>query len=363
MTAPLEGLVTVDYRGAAHLLGRTRNAYAIWRLDAGGPPVALFPLSAEGWAEAWDRYRQVEDVDASTPWAAEDPRTLRPMLAGDLVGRAFRVWVRHFRVLVGMAALFVLPVQGLILALSLANMRYVPRTIDGEVIRVPQEPLWVSALSNVVMLVVTAILAGAMVVAVGRALLDRRPTIRDALGSALRRGASLLWVILLEAFAVLAAVVPGVGMIVTARSTGARTVGLVVLLIGAVVAVFLFVRVLLAPAALMVEGRRGVRALERSWSLSRGFGWRILGVMLLIALMVGAIVLLATLLVLPILIRGGTSTDTLLTFFVVLSVLTAIAGAVANPLFHVGSMLLYLDARVRKEGYGVDVLERDLAGA
>jgi hypothetical protein len=133
------------------------------------------------------------------------------------------------------------------------------------------------------------------------------------------------------------------------------------LLIGSVPAVFITVRLLFSSVTVVIEPRLGVAALQRSWQLSLGFGWRILGVMLLIALVLFAVALLAFLVAAPIL-AGDLSTERLRAFFIVNSIVLAVVGTIANPLVEIAVSLLYLDSRVRKEGFGLDVLERQLDG-
>jgi hypothetical protein len=67
----LAGAVTIDYRGTAHALGRTADSYAIWRLS-GGAPLRTFPLTDQGWVEAWLAYRELEPgADAQAPGGSD----------------------------------------------------------------------------------------------------------------------------------------------------------------------------------------------------------------------------------------------------------------------------------------------------
>jgi hypothetical protein len=52
------GAVSIDYRGVRYALGRTEQAYVIWDSAAGGAPVRLYPLTQEGWQQAWTAYYQ-----------------------------------------------------------------------------------------------------------------------------------------------------------------------------------------------------------------------------------------------------------------------------------------------------------------
>ena len=358
---PLDGLSVVDYRGDRFVLGRTRQAYAIWSLDEGGTPVSLYDLSESGWEEVWARFRELEDVDASAPWSAAGQDALRPMLAGEIVGRSFRVWGQNFWTLAGISALLLVPTNVLLLVLNMATLRSVPTTIEGDVVRVPQVSPEVSLAGNLLTSVVTAILTGAVAVAVSSSLLGRRPRIGPSMAAGFRRAGSLIWAVLLELFAVLAPLVPAI--VVTygrGPSTEPTLVGLILLALAIPLAAFLFLRLLFTPVVVVLEGMRGVDALQRSWALARGFGGRILGVLLLIGLILAGIFLLAFLLLTPILVQGGVNDATFRVFFFATFAVGAVVGIVAGPLIHVSTVMLYLDARVRKEALTLGDLERAL---
>ncbi|MGH2684328.1 MAG: glycerophosphoryl diester phosphodiesterase membrane domain-containing protein, partial [Actinomycetota bacterium] len=318
-------------------------------------PVGLYALSEGGWEEAWSAFRTLEPTDA---WTDAGESGLQPMLAGEIIGRSFRVWGRNFWTLAGIAAVLLIPSSTLLLLLNLSTLRTVQRTVQGSRVGVPEVPSWVSIVGNITTTLVMALLTGAVVVAVGWFLLGRRPRIGASYAFAFRKWLSLVWVVILEFFAILAPLVPGLAILLSAPVTGEfRLAGVLLTLIGGVVAAFLFVRLLFAPVSVVVEGRRGTRALERSWRLTRGFGWRIVGVFLLIALIVGGAFLLAFVLLSPILVQGGLTEATFRAFFIAAFVLGAILGVVSNPLFHVATVLLYLDARVRKEAFTLPDLE------
>jgi hypothetical protein len=56
----LVGAVSVDYTGQGFGLGRTTDAYAIWDLGAGGPPIRTFPLDPTAWPEAWAEFHALQ---------------------------------------------------------------------------------------------------------------------------------------------------------------------------------------------------------------------------------------------------------------------------------------------------------------
>jgi hypothetical protein len=118
----------------------------------------------------------------------------------------------------------------------------------------------------------------------------------------------------------------------------------------------------LAVPTLMLEPAGIFGALRRAIRLSRHQFWRLLGLLLLVGLVVGVA---GGILRLPFSIAGQlfltTSTDTgygLLIYLVLTAVGTVISSAVLQPFSAAVSALLYIDQRIRKEAYDVELLGR-----
>src|SRR4051812_27283579 len=127
--------------------------------------------------------------------------------------------------------------------------------------------------------------------------------------------------------------------------------GLLVVVIGMI---FLAVRWSVAMPALLLERRAPLAALGRSWKLVGGFWWKVFGTLLIVYLLVtvlsfavGAVVggLLATL----------TSVDSLLGL-VVQEAISVVVQVVTLPLFAAVTIVLYVDLRVRKEGFDLALM-------
>jgi glycerophosphoryl diester phosphodiesterase family protein len=356
---PLFGAVEVDYRGSGYALGRTRDGYAIWDQTAGGAPRRVFPLTIEGWTEAWHTYRELERI------AGEDrPRggSIPPLLVGQIVGGAFAVYRRHVRVLVGIAAAVVLPYYAASLALILATLRVVPQRVGGQTGLAPEVPAWVDAVNNVALYVfVVPFLTAAMVSATVWALVGRRPTVRAAYARALGRVRSVLWVSLLSGIAAAIPLTPGI-LLASRRGTSTSLAALSVVLIaaGLVPAVFLGMRFLFGPPAVVLEGVRGVEALRRSWMLVRGRTWKVLGALLLAFLILFAVLLLLVIVGLAFLLFRDLTTGLVRTVVVLITALTAVGVTVVGPFVNVVIVLLYLDGRARTENLTLDALAAEL---
>lgn len=61
------GAVHVDFRGVRYALGRTPDSYTIWDTAAQSAPIRTYPLTTEGWDQAWRAYYQELEGTPPTP--------------------------------------------------------------------------------------------------------------------------------------------------------------------------------------------------------------------------------------------------------------------------------------------------------
>jgi hypothetical protein len=120
-------------------------------------------------------------------------------------------------------------------------------------------------------------------------------------------------------------------------------------------------RFLLGSAGAVIEGRRGLSPLGRSWSLVRGLTWRTLGAVLLVALVVlGAGLVLFAVVFAIFATTAEVATESVLRSVVLWTGITSsILLTVTLPLANMVIALLYVDARVRKEGLTFETLRRE----
>ena len=183
------------------------------------------------------------------------------------------------------------PIAFLLVALPGAVVRlFAPQAAPGQL---PEPGLWLPfmALSGIV----------AMIGTIALSYLALRPgaSVGEALGVGARRFIFLLGATLLVALAALIVAVPVVVIAgAIAFSTGASTAGssgiavllLVVLGLGAIA---LWVRLMLMTPVAAVEAGGPIAIIRRSWDLTRGYFWRLLGFVLLVvvaALVVTAVI-------------------------------------------------------------------------
>jgi hypothetical protein len=131
----------------------------------------------------------------------------------------------------------------------------------------------------------------------------------------------------------------------------------VVLGVGGIVAlVYAYVRLSVASPALVMEGIGVVASMRRSWVLVRRSWWRVLGILLLAAIITS---LLTTVVTVPITliaaVLGGLN-DSLLPTVLAAGVATLVAGIVTLPFSAAVTGLLYIDLRMRREALDIELV-------
>ena len=223
----------------------------------------------------------------------------------------------------------------------------------------------------------TTILTGLLIVAVSRSVLGRIATPGEVWERTRGRilpliGQTLLItlitivadIIILVIGVVLIAVIaasimgsdPGAGAIIATL-----LVALALIVLVFIAAVFLVVRLSLAPAALMLENTGVVEGIGRSWALTRGSFWRVLGILVLAGLITGLVT--GTLsfglgMVFGVVSVGLPAAHPLVSAVTVL--LTSVLSALVLPFTAAVTALTYIDLRMRTEGLDVEL--RQAAG-
>jgi hypothetical protein len=225
-------------------------------------------------------------------------------------------------------------------------------------------------------LFISTVLQGAMVVPVARSILNRPTGFRQMWALARPRAWTLVRLAALMMLAgLLAFLVPaGLAVALIAGTEGAGVLLLIPLIpaVGALL-LWIYIKLMVAPAAVVIEDLGALDALRRSWSLTRANWWRIFGITLVVSLLVGVIgqVVMIPLSLLPAFLsgflspHGGGAQD--VTIAVVVGVATAILGALVGAVgyaFQTSVMaLIYMDLRMRKDGLDIALLRQLESGA
>lgn len=161
-----------------------------------------------------------------------------------------------------------------------------------------------------------------------------------------------------------------VGLVIAAANEDAGLAAVMGILLfvltvgGVVVGVWLYVKFLLAAAASAVELKSPVRALGRSWTLTRGHWWRTFGIILLVGLIVGVV---ASIITTPLSMVGSVfapfdetgsaemAVDSARGWTLVSVAATSLVNALSTVYTACLVALLYTDYRIRQESFDLDL--------
>ncbi|WP_166806444.1 hypothetical protein [Cryobacterium serini] len=303
---------------------------------------------------------------------------LRPIGFGTLLGASFQVLRRNPKATFGSALI----VQA---AIMLVTVLIVGLVTFWAIDRIDSAPLdqkdavaagsvLAGALSAIIpialSLIASALLQAVIVVEVARATLGEKLR----LGVLWRTAATRLWPLVLWTALLTVALFIGVAVIaafvvllISVGGTAGFVAGVLVGIFGglmlAAASAFLYTKTSVVPSLIVLE-KLSVRAsVVRSWSLTRGYFWRTLGVLLLIGLIVQVITQIVTTPVSLLLGLGamlidpnGTLSEETTYIVTALTLIIAIpVAAVAAVVQSAAIALIYLDLRMRKEGLDLEL--------
>src|SRR5438270_7491170 len=272
----------------------------------------------------------------------------------ELLDELFRLYRRHFSLIIGVALLVALP--GLVWQLvtgsyrltvsSYANLFSNPGSATPAFSSQQLQNLsGAYALAGLGALILLPFSIGAVARAVTDVALGRPANVGSVLRETLARYFPLLGLIaLVFVIFVVWVIAFAIGLVIIVLP------GLAVLCAG----IFFAVRWSLTVAAMMAEDIGPIRAFGRSWNLVKGMWWRTFGIIFIagVAYSILTLALLALFNVVAAIIPG-LSTD----FRSGLATAaTTLVDALIAPIFPVVLTLLYFDLRVRKEGLDLDQL-------
>ncbi|MEX2416784.1 MAG: glycerophosphoryl diester phosphodiesterase membrane domain-containing protein [Actinomycetota bacterium] len=266
----------------------------------------------------------MEDGSGSAGGATE---ALRPRGIGDILSAAFEIYKRNWQALVTMVAIVAIPVsliQYYIIRELVLTERTILITEAGEV-QVTSgfyRSLGASALANLFVLIMTYVLLAAITKAAADDIVGRTPSVGESYRFGFNKFFSVLWISILA------------GLIVAG--------GLILLIIPGII---FAVKLTTAIPSLVVENKRGTQAIGRSWNLTKGHFWHVLGAVVVSAILTGVV---------SAIISGPFSGWFLGGLF------SGIAMSITMPFSSLVLVLLYTDLRVRKENLDVPTLRAEL---
>ena len=238
---------------------------------------------------------------------------LRPRDLGELVNETFHVYGRNFGLFFRIALISQLPV-------------FIGGLLPG---------VAASSVFLVIGVLVYIIAAGAAAVAVAFHYLGKQGGVSECYSRAANVTLSLIGSAIVVLIALALSVVLGV------------------IIVGIVLFFYLLVVWYFYVQPVMFEGKRGaLQPLARSRGLVRGSWWRLFGIGVVYVVLLAILGLLASI---PGSIAQSFSSE-------VGGVLFAVGGAIVEPIGLIGATLVYIDLRVRKEGYTLEAMAEEVEG-
>jgi hypothetical protein len=248
----------------------------------------------------------------------------RPMGIGEILGTAFQLYRRHWRTLLAIAAVVVVPLT-LLQYLFGDLVRTQGETTRNGVVETATWSVGIAGLlAALVGILMYLVLTGAITRAVAAEVAGEDPSVEQSYRFGFHRLGSVLLVSVLVGLAIIG--------------------GLILFVIPGI---YVGVRLCVSIEALVVEGRRGTEAMGRSWSLVGGHWWHAFFTLLVAALLTG-------------IVNAVITAPFSATNWFVQGVAAAVATVVTLPYGVLVGVLLYLDLRARKERLSLEALRADL---
>lgn len=269
----------------------------------------------------------------------------RPRSISEIIDASVRLARAHYPQLAALSAILYLP--SILIELTLSPGPAGEASIASNTIYVTA-----TLLSTLWYLPVT----GALIYAVSEAYLGRPIEIDVSLKRGFGRAGSLIGLGIIRYMIAMVPLVPALFLSAIAFVGGASPTTILIaallLFAGFIAAVYLYLLLVLSPPALMLEGVGIGDALGRSRTLTEGRRGSIFGLLLLVGLMVGAIIITAALL-------GQVISSNEVVFMA----LWQLGLVLLWPLVETVIVVLYYDTRIRKEGYDIELMAKELAPA
>lgn len=300
---------------------------------------------------------------------------LRPLMFGEILDGSFQAIRRNAKAMLG-AALLAQSLGAILAAVITAMTTTSAGSIEAWAESAsPAEvaSLGVGILAAVMVVAfltmfISAVLQGAMVVPVARSILNRRTGFRMMWALSRSRAGALVRVALLLLGAGLLGfgVLAGLAFVLVSSMEGTGALLLIPAVLGFfVLFIWIGIKLMVAPAAVVIEELGAVAGLRRSWDLTRANWWRILGIALVVSIMVG---IASQVVMIPVgfltsflgAVASPTGSGEQAAAAVAVGVVTAVLGALVGALgyaFQTSVMaLLYMDLRMRKDGLDIVLL-------
>ncbi|HEY2225239.1 hypothetical protein [Actinomycetospora sp.] len=298
---------------------------------------------------------------------------LRPLTLGELLDGGYQYIRAHPRVVLGISAVvavITVLIQSPFQASFGTSLEALVGTGGRTTVRFDQlggllgGAASLAGVGLLVSLLANTVLTGLLVVVLSRSVLGAPVHARECWDAARPRLPGLLGVVVLVALitvvAFLVPLIPAGLLALFGAPTGATAaLGVLGLIAGAVLAVLVAVGLALAAPAYVLEGISVTTALRRSRNLVQGRFWPVLGILVLTAIIVTVV---AGIVGIPFGVVGGAvgaavgETNPYAPLPLLISSIGTVVGATLTTPFQAGvTGLLYIDQRMRREGFDIEL--------
>ena len=355
--------------GAPEQPAQPQQAQQPW----GAPQQPTQPQQQWGATPQPDAAWQGTQTQGGTAWTVAQPGIipLRPLTVGELFNGAFQAVRVNPQTMFGFA-FAIMAIVGLVEAFfassSTSSLTRALTSGDSQDLVSSLGSSMGSFVTSGLSMLATAFLSGMLALTVWDAVLGRKSSPADAWHRFSPRFVPVLLATLLigviEFVAImlvlLVFMIPFFLVVVNAASArsydsasagigGAFAILFLMIVALIVVACFFTVKFAFTSSAVVLEGLGPVDAIKRSWSLSKGSFWRILGRIWLIGIVTGLISTVLGAVVGAILGVGANAADSVGMLVAFSAFLSALLSAVVIPVQSSFYTLMYLDERMRKE--------------
>ncbi|HEX2054245.1 MAG TPA: hypothetical protein VHJ78_11050 [Actinomycetota bacterium] len=284
--------------------------------------------------------------------------------AGELIEAGMRLYFARWRIFVPVAAVFMVPyaaLSAIASAVTVSELGDSAFLTNPNAIPTPEDlvaffgPLM---LIGLLFLLVYPVMVGALSWAAARTYLGEVPTPGQVLRFAISRFGALLWVTVLPFLAVL---LIALVLFPVAFLVDNGFVAFMLAVVFGIAAFVVFVGFLFSSIVVVVEDIRGTKALGRSWSLVKGFFWKVVGTTLLAAI-ISFIVEAVFSMPLTFISQSLLAGEAVLIGSLLAFIGAAISGTLVTPFSAIVQVLLYFDLRIRKEGMDLSLMAQQLGG-
>jgi len=270
------------------------------------------------------------DVEGEKPHSTSQV-VLQEMSLGQILDKAIKIYLAHWKTFIAVSAMVMVPYAAI---RSVIQANFESTLVPGHAPTVADltSMLVTVLLAMVLAVFVTPLLTGALARAASQIYLGRTPTMGELVRFALSRFGSLF----LVSFLVLASVAGGFLLLI-------------------IPGVIFFLRLVFAATVVVVEGKKGTKAMGRSWNLAKGSMGKIFLTIFLTGILAG---IAQGIIAIPFAIIGQVMGGGAKSFAAFIA--QAAASTIATPFAAIVNVLLYFDMRIRKEAFDLTVMAQEL---